>query len=74
MFFLEIKINSRNIVYFLVEKLLNETDIILTKYNGNLDLICATPGKPASVKNLHIPISRKIRLVYFSNDKYYDYE
>ena len=25
--------------------MLNETDIILTKYNGNLDLICDTPGK-----------------------------
>ncbi|CAD0199722.1 unnamed protein product [Chrysodeixis includens] len=28
-----------------IEKLLNETDIILTKYNGNLDLICDTPGQ-----------------------------
>ncbi|XP_072939042.1 retinoid-inducible serine carboxypeptidase-like [Epargyreus clarus] len=28
-----------------IEKLLNETDIILQKYNGNLDLICSTPGQ-----------------------------
>ncbi|CAK1540403.1 unnamed protein product [Leptosia nina] len=28
-----------------IEKLLNDTDIILTKYNGNLDLICDTPGQ-----------------------------
>ncbi|KPJ06965.1 Retinoid-inducible serine carboxypeptidase [Papilio machaon] len=28
-----------------IEKLLNETDIILTKYNGNADLICSTPGQ-----------------------------
>ncbi|XP_052754687.1 retinoid-inducible serine carboxypeptidase-like [Galleria mellonella] len=28
-----------------IEKLLNETNIILTKYNGNLDLICDTPGQ-----------------------------
>ncbi|XP_063822513.1 retinoid-inducible serine carboxypeptidase-like [Ostrinia nubilalis] len=28
-----------------IEKLLNETDIIVTKYNGNLDLICDTPGQ-----------------------------
>ncbi|CAG4985684.1 unnamed protein product [Colias eurytheme] len=28
-----------------IEKLLNETDIIITKYNGNLDLICDTPGQ-----------------------------
>lgn len=28
-----------------VEKLLNETDIIVMKYNGNLDLICDTPGE-----------------------------
>ncbi|XP_026315470.1 retinoid-inducible serine carboxypeptidase-like [Hyposmocoma kahamanoa] len=28
-----------------IEKLLNETNIILTKYNGNLDLICSTPGQ-----------------------------
>ncbi|KAG6456654.1 hypothetical protein O3G_MSEX009850 [Manduca sexta] len=28
-----------------IEKLLNETDIIVMKYNGNLDLICDTPGK-----------------------------
>ncbi|CAG9130065.1 unnamed protein product [Plutella xylostella] len=28
-----------------IEKLLNETDIIVMKYNGNLDLICDTPGQ-----------------------------
>ncbi|XP_063389518.1 uncharacterized protein LOC134672158 [Cydia fagiglandana] len=28
-----------------IEKLLNETDIIVQKYNGNLDLICDTPGQ-----------------------------
>ncbi|CAH2263463.1 jg13914 [Pararge aegeria aegeria] len=28
-----------------IEKLLNETNIILMKYNGNLDLICDTPGQ-----------------------------
>ncbi|CAG9578653.1 unnamed protein product [Danaus chrysippus] len=28
-----------------IEKLLNETDIIITKYNGNLDLICSTTGQ-----------------------------
>ncbi|KAI5633232.1 serine carboxypeptidase domain-containing protein [Phthorimaea operculella] len=28
-----------------IEKLLNETDITILKYNGNLDLICSTPGQ-----------------------------
>ncbi|XP_049867872.1 retinoid-inducible serine carboxypeptidase-like [Pectinophora gossypiella] len=35
-----------------IEKLLNETDIILTKYNGNLDLICSTPGQMLWVDRL----------------------
>ncbi|CAH2108104.1 unnamed protein product [Euphydryas editha] len=35
-----------------IEKLLNETDIILTKYNGNLDLICNTPGQMLWVDRL----------------------
>ncbi|KAM3964078.1 retinoid-inducible serine carboxypeptidase [Aphomia sociella] len=35
-----------------IEKLLNETDIILTKYNGNLDLICDTPGQLLWVERL----------------------
>ncbi|RVE46147.1 hypothetical protein evm_009221 [Chilo suppressalis] len=28
-----------------IEKILNETELIVTKYNGNLDLICDTPGQ-----------------------------
>ncbi|XP_026501053.2 retinoid-inducible serine carboxypeptidase-like [Vanessa tameamea] len=38
-----------------VEKLLNETDIIITKYNGNLDLICDTPGQMLWVDRLNWP-------------------
>ncbi|KAJ8730910.1 hypothetical protein PYW08_002323 [Mythimna loreyi] len=38
-----------------IEKLLNETDIILTKYNGNLDLICDTPGQILWVDRLKWP-------------------
>ncbi|KOB74182.1 Retinoid-inducible serine carboxypeptidase [Operophtera brumata] len=38
-----------------VEKLLNETDIIVTKYNGNLDLICDTPGQILWVDRLKWP-------------------
>ncbi|XP_046962822.1 retinoid-inducible serine carboxypeptidase-like [Vanessa cardui] len=38
-----------------VEKLLNETDIIITKYNGNLDLICDTPGQILWVDRLKWP-------------------
>ncbi|CAG9785547.1 unnamed protein product [Diatraea saccharalis] len=34
---------------FPVEKILNETDLIVTKYNGNLDLICNTPVVTAVV-------------------------
>ncbi|XP_023936523.2 retinoid-inducible serine carboxypeptidase [Bicyclus anynana] len=36
-----------------IEKLLNETDLILTKYNGNLDLICDTPGQLLWVDRLN---------------------
>ncbi|KAL4715329.1 hypothetical protein ACJJTC_015100 [Scirpophaga incertulas] len=35
-----------------IEKLLNETDLIITKYNGNSDLICATPGQIKWVERL----------------------
>ncbi|XP_022124612.2 retinoid-inducible serine carboxypeptidase [Pieris rapae] len=38
-----------------IEKLLNETDIIVTKYNGNLDLICDTPGQILWVDRLKWP-------------------
>ncbi|XP_045447719.1 retinoid-inducible serine carboxypeptidase-like [Melitaea cinxia] len=38
-----------------IEKLLNETDIILSKYNGNLDLICNTPGQLLWVDRLQWP-------------------
>ncbi|KAJ0175692.1 hypothetical protein K1T71_008851 [Dendrolimus kikuchii] len=38
-----------------IEKLLNETDIILTKYNGNLDLICDTPGQILWIDRLKWP-------------------
>lgn len=32
-------------LWFLVERLLNETDIHVAVYNGQLDLIVDTPGK-----------------------------
>ncbi|KAG6456653.1 hypothetical protein O3G_MSEX009850 [Manduca sexta] len=38
-----------------IEKLLNETDIIVMKYNGNLDLICDTPGQILWVDRLKWP-------------------
>ncbi|XP_050674161.1 retinoid-inducible serine carboxypeptidase-like isoform X1 [Leptidea sinapis] len=38
-----------------IEKLLNETDIIVTKYNGNLDLICSTPGQILWMDRLNWP-------------------
>ncbi|CAF4848862.1 unnamed protein product [Pieris macdunnoughi] len=38
-----------------IEKLLNETNIIVTKYNGNLDLICDTPGQILWVDRLKWP-------------------
>ncbi|KAF9794259.1 hypothetical protein SFRURICE_009636 [Spodoptera frugiperda] len=44
-----------------IEKLLNETDIILTKYNGNLDLICDTPGQILWVDRLKWPGAEQYR-------------
>ncbi|XP_073949018.1 uncharacterized protein [Choristoneura fumiferana] len=38
-----------------IERLLNETDIIVQKYNGNLDLICDTPGQLMWMDRLQWP-------------------
>lgn len=40
-FFSKIKIS---LVFFLVEELLNKTDLKVSVISGQLDLICATPG------------------------------
>ncbi|XP_022815007.1 retinoid-inducible serine carboxypeptidase-like [Spodoptera litura] len=45
-----------------IEKLLNETDIILTKYNGNLDLICDTPGQILWVDRLKWPGAEQYKM------------
>uniref|UniRef100_A0A2A4K4T6 Retinoid-inducible serine carboxypeptidase n=1 Tax=Heliothis virescens TaxID=7102 RepID=A0A2A4K4T6_HELVI len=56
-----------------IEKLLTETDIILTKYNGNLDLICDTPGQILWVDRLQWPGAEEYkkapRLPIWVNDK-----
>ncbi|XP_047019709.1 retinoid-inducible serine carboxypeptidase-like isoform X1 [Helicoverpa zea] len=56
-----------------IEKLLTETDIILTKYNGNLDLICDTPGQILWVDRLQWPgaegYKKAPRLPIWENDK-----
>ncbi|XP_028034257.1 retinoid-inducible serine carboxypeptidase-like, partial [Bombyx mandarina] len=56
-----------------IEKILNETDIILTKYNGNLDLICDTPGQILWVDRLRWPGSEAYknapRLPIWENNK-----
>ncbi|KAG7306425.1 hypothetical protein JYU34_009058 [Plutella xylostella] len=38
-----------------IERLLNETDIIVTKYNGNMDQICGTAGQMLWVERLQWP-------------------
>ncbi|CAG9113528.1 unnamed protein product [Plutella xylostella] len=38
-----------------IEKLLNETDIIVTKYNGNMDQICGTAGQMLWLERLQWP-------------------
>ncbi|CAH2076164.1 unnamed protein product, partial [Iphiclides podalirius] len=56
-----------------IETLLNETDIILTKYNGNLDLICDTPGQILWVDRLRWPGAEEYkkapRLPIWENDR-----